>query len=101
MNQNVSMIRLEYIFMDFSIISGKKHYNEFHAVKMARALMNESEDEDDNKSVDELGKVSDDPEVSDAGGATPEEGEGGEKSKGDAGGRGSGSNSPMDTEPIQ
>jgi len=80
--------------------SGKKHYNEFHAVKMARALMNESEDEDDNKSVEELGKVSDDPDVSDAGGATPEDGEGGEKSKGGVVGRGSGSNSPMDTEPT-
>jgi protein phosphatase inhibitor 2 len=79
----------------------KKHYNEFHAVKMARALMNESEDEDDNKSVDELGKVSDDPDVSDADGATPEDGDGGEKSKGDLAGRGSGSNSPMDTEQIQ
>jgi len=78
----------------------KKHYNEFHAVKMARALMNESEDEDDNKSVEELGKVSDDPDVSDAGGATPEDGEGGEKSKGGEVGRGSGSNSPMDTEPT-
>jgi len=77
----------------------KMHYNEFHAVKMARALMNESEDEDDNKSVDELERVSDDPD--DAGGATPEDGEGGEKSKGDIVGRGSGSNSPMDTEPIQ
>jgi len=76
----------------------KKHYNEFYAVKMARALMDESEEDDDNKSVDELDKVSDDPDVSDAGGAvTPEDGEGGEKSKG---GRGSGSNSPMDTEPT-
>ena len=42
----------------------------------------ERKDEDDNKSVDELGKVSDDPDVSDAGGATPEDGEGGEKLKG-------------------
>jgi len=75
----------------------KKHYNEFHAVKMARALMNESDDEDDNKSVDELGKVSDDPDVSDAGGEIPEDGVRGEKSKSE---RGSGSNSPMDTEPT-
>jgi len=75
----------------------KKHYNEFHAVKMARALMNESDDEDDNKSVDELGKVSDDPDVSDAGGEISEDGVRGEKSKSE---RGSGSNSPMDTEPT-
>jgi len=79
----------------------KKHYNEFHAVKMARALMDESEDDDD-KSGDELGKVCDDLEVSETGGATPEaEGEGGEKSKEDTVVRGSGSNSPMDTEPTQ
>jgi len=78
----------------------KKHYNEFYAVKMARALMDESEDDEDDKSGDELGKACDDPEVSEAGGATPEEGEGGEKTKNIAG-RGSGSNSPMDTEPSQ
>ena len=77
--------------------SGKKHYNEFHAVKMARALMNESEDEEDDKSVDELGKVSDDPDVSGSGVVSPEDDERGEKSKC---GRGSGSNSPMDTEPT-
>ena len=80
-------------FVGFSF-SGKKHYNEFHAVKMARALMNESEDEEDDKSVDELGKVSDDPDVS---GSGVEDVDRGEKSKA---GRGSGSNSPMDTEPI-
>ena len=84
-------------FCLWNIFSGKKHYNEFHAVKMARALMNESDDEDDNKSVDELGKVSDDPDVSDAGGEIPEDGVRGEKSKSE---RGSGSNSPMDTEPT-
>jgi len=75
----------------------KKHYNEFQAVKMARALMDESEDEDD-KSGDELGKVCDESEVSEGGSSTLE-GDGGEKSKGEP--RGSGSNSPMDTDQTQ
>jgi len=77
----------------------KNHYNEFHAVKMARALMDESEDDDDDKSVDELGKVCDEPEANEGSGATFE-GDGGEKSKGESG-SGSGSNSPMDTEQTQ
>jgi len=72
----------------------KKHYNEFHAVKMARALMAENEDDDDEKSGDELSKEP----VSDIHVRTETEIE--EKSRNCSKERGSGSNSPMDTEPI-
>jgi len=76
----------------------KKHYNEFHAVKMARALMQESEDDDDDKSVDELSRGVDPDAGIDCASSV---GELGEKSKSETHGRGSGSNSPMDTETVQ
>ena len=37
-----------------SDISGKKHYNEFQAVKMARQLMAEDEDDDEENSRDDV-----------------------------------------------
>lgn len=76
----------------------KKHYNEFHAVKMARALMQESEDDDDDKSVDELSRGVDPDAGTDCASSV---GELGEKSKSETHGMGSGSNSPMDTETVQ
>ena len=62
-----------------SSVPGKKHYNEFMAVKMARQLMNEDEDDDDTQ--DDIGD----------GGAG-----GGEKAKHSDSDR---TNSPMDTGP--